>query len=340
MRKVSLNKEKEILKVYEDFKKKFNYPPALTYIAERVGVSKDVVKRILKEHKLPLNKIGFSVKVKFLNDLKEELKKEISNAYFNFSSFPIVKVELPCKVLLIDDEHFPFFEVDNFEKILENEKADYLVTSEILDVQTFSSFPKGYFENLEFIEQKVKEWLDFLSAYFKKIIIVMGNNHHLRVYKFLEKLPLEQFLYLRNLFTTYPRCLGENKKIVPILNSFVQIGRAVFCHFDYYSSLPIRTAQGAYDFLRKYADVFNLNLIDSVWVGHTHCLRLDYSTEGILLAEIGCMTKLQPYLFDKGKISYSRKVRWTQGYGVLYLNKDGLTDYSKSTVKFLGYAKI
>lgn len=330
--------KKEILDYYDNFSKEYGSPPSVSHLAKKFQVSRDLVENLLSTFKRPIKKYKKSC---FGEILKEDLKRLTKEAFEGLDRFPKVQVKTPCKILLVDDEHFPFFDFDSFLTILDEEGGfDYLATSEIVDLQTFSRWPKRYFEDLNQVEEAVKKWIDFLSKKFKKIIVVLGNNHHLRLLKFIETLPIDQLTYFRRFFEIYPPFLKEYEKVIPVLNSFVQIGKAVYCHFDFYSSVPIKTAQEAYNFIRKYADVFHLEEVDSVWVGHTHCLRMDFSLERILLAEIGCLTKLHLYLFDRGKISYQRKNRWTLGYGVLYLNKDGSTDYKKSKIGFLGYSNL
>lgn len=335
--------EKNLVKEYKRIRDEYNIIPSTWYLSQKFNISCDTVRRILKEHNLERRKEfdRRSTRYLIMEKVREELKNMITPFYDNVTPYPKIPVDFPSKVLIVDDEHFPFCQLELFEEILEREDdSEVLVLSELLDVQTFSNWPKRYFENLSLIEKKVKDIMDFLAKKFDKIVVIMGNNHHLRIIKFLESLPVDQMEYLRGFFKVYPQFLKDYPNVIPVKSSFIQIGKAVICHFDSYSSVPVKTAKESYDFLRKHFDVFGIDLPDSVWVGHTHCLRMDFSSERVLLAEIGCLSYLQPYLFDRGKISYTKKNRWTLGYGVLYLNPDGSTDYENSRVKFLGYSDI
>lgn len=335
--------EPKIVEEYKSIEERYGVIPSLRSLAEKFKVSTDFVRRVLKENKLPVR--GLKERRSFILEATYKLRNDLLNLinpwFQNISRYPKIEMKFPAKIIIVDDEHFPFCDMRAFEEVLRKDgDADGMIMSEILDVQTFSKWPKRYFEDLTYVEKRVKEWMDLLSKKFKRIIVILGNNHHLRIIKFLESLSIDQLEYLKKFFNVYPEFLKEYSNLIPIQNSFVQIGKAVICHFDNYSSVPIKTVKDAYDFIRKHFDVFGLELPDSVWCGHTHCLRMDYSSERVLLAEVGCLTYAQPYLFDRGKISYTKRNRWTLGYGVLYLKKDGSTDYEKSGIKFLGYSEI
>ncbi len=276
------------------------------------------------------------------------LQNELEKAYRNISTRIILHRKFPAKILLIDDEHFPFGDLETLKRIIKTEcgsgKIDGIITAEILDLPTLSQFPKTYQADPVLAEQLVLEVIDYLSKYVSWGVILLGSNHLLRLRKWLERnlTPdiAEYFKYL--LRGGLPRFVKElPKKWSAIESSFCQIGSAVFAHFDQYSGIPLRVPEMAYRWLENHHDIYSIKMpITSLWCGHTHALRIDYSLYKTLLAEIGCLSYLQPYTIEMGKIKHGTKFRWTQGYGVLYLDKNGDTDFSKSGIRFIKYAGL
>lgn len=349
MRRFKDTKTRKLVKeVYEDFKKTYGRYPLSPEIRQ---ILKDTfnwdaeerfiricVSEINPEAKRSGKQIAFCEVDKLVKDFRNIIDKE----YQMIDTDVRVRCKYPSKWLIVDDEHFPFCNIEAFKTIVETDgDADGIAISEIVDRQEFSIFPKRSYIDPVKVDQKTGEFVNYLESKFKYGVILMGNNHWLRLLKWIQKLPnpeqTEILTYLTN--GGLPK-FTEKIEHFQLIRSFIcQIGKAVYCHPEDYLGNPLKTVLRIVDWLRNQGDLFGINDFDSVWTGHTHRLCLDYSSSKHLIAEVGCVCHQQPYTLT-GKLAHGSKGRWTMGYGVLCLDKNGNTDYHKSGIKYLDYTTI
>jgi hypothetical protein len=343
------------IEIYDDFKKLYGRTPSSTEIQQILldtfNIKKDdrlIRKWVNKYYPSSYDEKTQEQHTKWMKQrfdietMRQTLKDIIKKEYEYIDTNVQVRCKFPCKWLLVDDEHIPFLDIDSFKQIIEQEKgADGILVSEILDRQEFSIFPKRSYVNPVECDKQTGNFIAYLESKFKYGVILTGNNHWMRLAKWISRLPNPEQVEILNYLTNggLPKFTEKVKKF-QIIRSFVcQIGMAVYCHPEDYLSNPLRTAMRMSEWLRNQGDLYNITTYDSCWTGHTHKLSCDYSSHKILMAEVGCTCYQEPYTIT-GRMRYGAKNRWTLGYGVLYLDKDGKTDYNKSGVKFIGYAKL
>lgn len=249
-------------------------------------------------------------------------------------------IELPAKIVYFDDLHLPFTRFDLIEQMLEQEKdADYFVWGEVLNLDAFGTYIKAYLSNPKQEDEIAGRLVELLLTHFKGGF-TLENNHLRRLHKFLASVtdPV-QLDFLRHTFDgLLPSFTKLSHKVKYMGSPVVQLGQAVFAHFDTFSSVRGRTPQWVAAELDNYGDAYG---IVEPWhvlsVGHTHNLTSNWAGKR-LFQEVGCMCWLQDYLFRGKGGAAQRNIRWINGYGVVTLNKDGSVDFRNTGTRFLGLA--
>lgn len=282
-------------------------------------------------------------KAPIIDMLKKDIRNELQEIYGQLLKAKAKKrIKLPAKILLTDDHHLPFADMEMVEEMLSRDgDADGFVWGEVINFDAFAVYVKNYISNPEQEDLMAENMVNLYLEHFK-YGFTLDNNHMKRLDKMLARIldPI-QLAYIRNRFQgLLPTFTHISKKVKYVGLPVVQLGKAVFAHFDDFSSVPGRTVEWVMQGIMNWSDCYGItDDFDSVWIGHTH--NQNYHTMyKKMVVEAGCMCHAQDYLF-RGKMSAAhRKFRWVNGYGVVYLQKDGSTDMKKSHTQFLGFAKL
>jgi len=221
--------------------------------------------------------------------------------------------------------------------------ADILVLGgDFLDCYSISRFAK--YKNIPLKEEIVQAtaMLDFLASRFPDIIILSGN-HEDRVKKYFaskvsaDVLFLVQFDLMGLIAKPY-----DNVKIVKDqyvfergngeaeISHFTKIGKDFLIgHFERSSSIPLRAANLAYNWVDAWSKWFDIGDISLYLQGHTHKLS-KYPLDKVVIGETGCLCQIQDYAIEP-KARYSAHLN---GYWVVY-QKDGITDIDASNFYIL-----
>ena len=283
----------------------------------------------------------------------DELEREISHlrakcntilrkAYKGQVSDGLFKAKFPCRVIFFDDLHAPFTDTDALKKVIERERgADILVTFETINFDAFARFDQTYLSDPELDEDAGLALLRMLKGAFGTVV-AGTSNHVKRPEKALAKLlrPEQQEYFLNRVrrFADVAAELG----IVSVDGSLVQIGDAVFCHYDRAMVTPGKTPERALHRIRAYGDLFGLKgEVRAVFTGHTHRVSQTPMAGGQgYLYEVGCGTYVPPYALDHAKGGGWAGYRMATGYGVAVFDSRGRIDLTESRAVHLGWARL
>lgn len=287
-----------------------------------------------------LNKLNVSPIV--IKMLKDEICSTLKNIYGKILEDRAYKpIKLPAKILFIDDEHIPFVNMDLIEEMLRLDgDADGFVWGEVLNFDAFAWYIKNYISNPVQEDEVAGKLIDLFLKHFKWGY-TLDTNHTRRCEKLLAGItdPI-QLNYLRKTFNgLMPTFSTISKRVKYVGLPVVQLGKAIFAHFDSFSSIAGRTVEWIEDGMLNWDDCYGIKEFDSCWIGHTHNQETHFRFQK-KVSEVGCLCYAQDYLFRGKMTAAQRKFRWVNGYGVVYLQKDGSTDFKKSHLQFLGFARL
>jgi len=273
--------------------------------------------------------------------------KDITKEYKEKSeSYSVgVNVDVSRKILCLSDIHFPFSLEDELKKALE-EHADsdiVVLNGDILDGYIYSTFAKA--KRIAALKEYMAafELVEYCSLNFPKVVIVAGN-HDIRPARALasagfekeESQVLRPDLLARIANGEKLNEEGDLIKKLDFSNVFyekydawyVRIGKTIFAHPSGYRGGPGGTAQKLYEYFikRMGSDDF-----DSIVVGHTHKIYKGVFCNKLLI-EQGAMCDRQPYQHKPNL----RFLHAMNGYCIVYQDKDGNTDFNKTTPIYLG----
>lgn len=232
------------------------------------------------------------------------------------------------KILSLSDLHAPYMDFESIEQAVSSHlDADILMLNgDIFDGHAMSDFDKLDDFDIEKEFEQVFVFLDAVTPLFKHVVWVSGNHEMSRFIRMvsrkfgngMKKYVLKRLNPIQYICEKY-----NNITIAP--HHFVQLGKVVFVHPNGYSSALMSTAL-------KQAEIFENNKheilpypeIQAVIQGHTHDLG-EYYLNGIKVIEQGCLCFAPDYVFDN-----PRKRRWTKGYAVIHLDKNGNVEFNKT----------
>lgn len=234
----------------------------------------------------------------------------------------------PKKILSLSDMHAPYMDFNSIEKaVLAHADSDILMLNgDVFDGHAMSDFDKIDDFDIEVEFEQVFLFLDTVAPMFKQIIWVSGNHEMSRFIRMvsrkfgngMKKYVLKRLNPIKYICEKY-----DNIIIAP--HHYVQIGKVVFVHPNGYSSALMSTAlKQAEIFENNKYDILPYPEIQAVIQGHTHDLG-SYFLNGIKVIEQGCLCHPMDYVFDN-----PRKRRWTKGYAVVHLDKEGNVDFNKT----------
>ena len=250
------------------------------------------------------------------------------------------------KILSFSDLHIPFFLWEDMKAAL-NKHSDanvVVLNGDILDAYIFSTFSKS--KRIAALKEYISAFdlVKILSDNFESVVIVSGN-HDYRTSRAVQSTNLDkeatQVLrpdllariangeQLNEYAELVQKHSFENVFYQKQESWYVRIGKTIFCHPSGFASrYPGATVV-------KLLDHFSNRLpdedFDSIVVGHTHKVYKGV-VSGKLLIEQGAMAHKLPYQF-KPDLRFKNAMN---GYGVIYQDSNGNTNFNDSTFVYLG----
>ena len=278
-----------------------------------------------------------------LRALARECEAVVAKAYAGrVAGCEVPNVKFPCRVVFMDDLHTPFTDFDVVRKVVERERgADLLVTFELVNFDAFARFDQTYLCPPTLDEDVATRLVSLLAGQFGRV--VCGTSNHVdRPIRALARMARpEQLEYFKERLRTFAdtiKALG----VVQIQDTFVQIGDAVFCHFDRALITPGKTPERALNRVRAYGDLFGIkDDVRAVFTGHTHRVSQTPMPGGRgYLYEVGCGTYVPPYALDHAKGGGWAGYRMASGYGVAVFDEHGKIDLTESRAIHVGWARL
>lgn len=250
------------------------------------------------------------------------------------------------KILTFSDLHIPFFLSEQMYDVLDqHQDTDIIVLNgDILDGYIFSTFSKA--KRIAALKeyQAAYDLVHWLSDNFENIIIVSGN-HDSRSSKVLSRAGFEKEAtqvfrpdllsriangeQLDDLGNLLQKRDFDNVHYQLMDSWYVRVGKTIFAHPDGFASrFPGATAVKLYD---HFSAAMHEDDFDSIVVGHTHKIYKGIY-RGKLLIEQGAMAHRLPYQF-RTDLRFKNAMN---GYGIIYQDSDGNTDFNLSTPIYLG----
>jgi predicted phosphodiesterase len=235
-----------------------------------------------------------------------------------------------CKILNIADLHIPFTDYKAVQGILrEHSDADVLmINGDLLDLFAVSKYAKDKEVALKREIEEGRDFLEFVSKKFKDVVITDGNHERRLKHFVTNMIPSDmQFLFPQDILQVTVR--GDVLKKKPLSNVhvvgswWVKLFDTIFAHPDNYAGANLKTVQNTSE---------HFLLVKNEWhrmciIGHTH--RAGWLIAGeVKLMETGCLC----HDMDYHNGSKFTRTKWTKAYSVVYIGKDGLSDFNKSTV--------
>lgn len=237
------------------------------------------------------------------------------------------------KILVLNDLHIPFTDYKALSSaISEHDDADLVVVNgDMLDLFAVSKFAKDKQVALKREVKEGREFLEYVTKKFEDVVITEGN-HERRLARFIQdSIPEDmQFLFPQDILQMIVD--GEVLKKDKIQNAhvvgswWVKLFDTIFAHPDNYSSANLKTVQNTSEYF---------SLIENVWhrqciIGHTHRAGSLINGE-VNLMEAGCIC----HNMDYHKGAKFVRTKWTKAHGVIYVDKEGLSDFNRSRVILL-----
>lgn len=252
------------------------------------------------------------------------------------------------RILSISDFHIPFqLPIELLEEY--KNRVDILqLNGDIVDMQALSRFPKTYrVSPMEEIIQGRAYMIKLIQYINPKKVIVNNGNHDDRFQSYLarnldsdllELMPRSSLeLIFEDGFTHFNKREGLKIKYEPLKdvfpdieitytgNWYCQIGDALFCHPQAYSSGILKTAEKAMLFFRN--EGYNFK---KLIMAHTHRSG-QYTIGNTTIYEQGAFCDVKKNNYSDGRLVNSQK----EGFIYLLQDKDGNTIDSKTRLVVL-----
>ena len=250
----------------------------------------------------------------------EKVKKELSDVYEKYNDGK------KKKILSLSDIHVPYANIKAIDKaIKDNLDADLVIISgDLLDNEAMSTYDNITEWDLSEEFNQVRKILKVLNDNFSEILVIEGN-HEGRFSRYITrniKPSLREYAIERLNPLKY---ITEKYENIHLVNyNTVQIGSCIFKHPNKYNSPELRTVVNEKDILKANEDVLPNNFFNMVMIGHTHQAG-EYFYNHIKLIEQGCLCLTPDY-----RVNEPIKRIWTTGYGIVYLDENGIADLNKS----------
>lgn len=277
-----------------------------------------------------------------LDRLRAECADVVRRAYAGVTTNCAIPAKFPCRVIFLDDLHVPFTDWEIIERVIEREAgADYLVSHEIINFDGFARFDQTYLSDPDAEERTALALLERLRQHFGTV--VCGTSNHMqRPEKLIARAlrPEQQEYVLQRLRTVFEGIASLG--IIQIASPILQIGDAIFGHYDRSLITPGATPARMRARVAAYDDVFGWNAnVRAVFTGHTHRVTMTPFRGGRgYQYEVGCSTFLPPYALDHARGGPWSEIRMACGYGLAEFDSDGRIDLTESRAVHLGWARL
>ena len=232
----------------------------------------------------------------------------------------------PKKILSLSDIHAPYADIRAIDKaIKDNLDADLVIISgDLLDNEAMSTYDNITEWDLSEEFNQVRKILKVLNQNFKDILVIEGN-HEGRFSKYITrniKPSLREYAIERLNPLKY---ITEKYENIHLINyNTLQIGSCIFKHPNKYNSPEMRTVVNEREILKANDALLPNKFFNMVMIGHTHQAG-EYFYNHIKLIEQGCLCLTPDY-----RVNEPVKRIWTTGYGIVYLDENGIADLNKS----------
>ena len=227
------------------------------------------------------------------------------------------------KILHASDLHIPHHNARAVTAALNsNAAADLVVMSELMDIGSFSKWGSTDAIPLQHEVEETLTLLELMDAAFP-CTILLSSNHENRIARSLVKvLPTEMSLLLND-FSILQLLARPFENVHVVDNWFVQVGDALFCHAEKYSSVSMKAAVDLDAYFKDNYTYLGVKMPYRVLVqAHTHHLGVSYKPD-LKLFESGMLCQLRDW--QEVKI---QKNPWVTGYIVIEM-EDGRCTLNK-----------
>ena len=199
-----------------------------------------------------------------------------------------------------------------------------IISGDLLDNEAMSTYDNITEWDLSEEFNQVRKILKVLNDNFSEILVIEGN-HEGRFSRYITrniKPSLREYAIERLNPLKY---ITEKYENIHLVNyNTVQIGSCIFKHPNKYNSPELRTVVNEKDILKANEDVLPNSFFNMVMIGHTHQAG-EYFYNHVKLIEQGCLCLTPDY-----RVNEPIKRIWTTGYGIVYLDENGIADLNKS----------
>jgi len=221
------------------------------------------------------------------------------------------------KILHVGDLHIPHHNANAVAAALNsNAAADLVVMSELMEIGSFSAWGNSDAVPLQHEVEETLAFLELINAEFPCTILLSSNHENRIIRKLVKVLPTEMGLLLND-FSILQLLARPFENVYVIDNWFVQVGDALFCHADKYSSVSMKAAVELDAYFKDNYTYLGVEMPYRVLVqAHTHHLGVVYKPD-LKLFESGMLCQLRDW--QETKI---QKNPWVTGYIVVEM-EDG-----------------
>jgi len=250
--------------------------------------------------------------------------------YFTKRILPEPKVSFDfsrghLKILVLNDLHTPFQHSAALEQaIAENRSADVLITSEITDLYSMTSFAKYQHVSFETEVEEIIRLFEFFNDTFP-VTYIVSCGHDRRLPRYVMSKIKSELLFLVEtdlmgvLARPFPR-------VVPIPQLWYGINDALFSHLEKHSStIPMRSVTRTHEWFQNWKPHLNLKPYRLLVQAHSHHSGL-VNLPDVQLVESGCLQTIPEWVIRKAPT-----LPWTWGWVQVY-QCDGVTDLNATRV--------
>jgi len=230
----------------------------------------------------------------------------------------------PLKILVLNDLHVPFQNEAALEQALSNNRsADVVITSEVADMYSLTSFAKYQHVPFEYEVEEIIRWFEYLNASFPATY-VLHSGHDRRLSRYVLSRIRSDLLFLieTDLLDLLARPF-PNVVVIPDIK--YSINDAIFTHFDISSSIPMRSAVRTHEWIQSWKEHLDIPPYKLLVQAHSHKSGV-INLPGVQLVESGCFQTIPEWIFRKFP-----KQSWVHGYCVVFQN-DGVTNLDATRV--------
>jgi len=250
--------------------------------------------------------------------------------YFTKEVLPKPKVnfdfsEGPLKILVLNDLHSPFQHEAALESaVVNNKSADIVVTSEVSDMYSSTSFAKDKHVLFEHEVEEIIRYFEYLSENFP-VTFVINSGHDKRLKAYITRRIRTDLLFL--IETDLLKLLAAPfPNVITIPEVYYAINDALFTHLDKHSSVvPMRSAAKVHEWVQSWKGHLDIKPYRVLIQAHGHHSGIINYPE-YQLVETGCLQKIPSWILRRLPM-----LPWVFGHCVIF-QYDGVTDRNATKV--------